>query len=168
MSDLLSKLKAAHDGRDMVRVDVPEYGVTWYFPSLTLADHEAIRKGVNVKDEHTLMISGLMHMARDEDGKKVFDLPPAERTAIKAELHRMELSVLQRIMTEAGGGLPKTIAAEVAEADADAMRASLVSGLGDDAPALVEAVREVDDAILVRALTVIAQAHAQGLKTKND
>jgi hypothetical protein len=167
VSDLLSKLKAAHDRRDMVKVEIPEYGATWFFPALTLADHEAIRKGVNPKDEHALMISGLMHMARDADGKKVFDLPPAERAAVKAELHRMELSVLQRIMVEADGGLPPSLAAEIDACDPEALRAALLEGLGEDAPALAKAVHEVDEAVLHRALSVIAMAQAGGQTTKN-
>lgn len=168
MSDILAKLQAVHDKRQMVKVDVPEYGVAWYFPPFTVADHEAVRKGINPKHEHELMVAALMHMAHDEAGNRVFDLPMAERTKVRAELHRMELGVLQRIIAESGGGLGQAAAAEVAALDTDALRAVLLGFAGEEAPRLAEAARAVDASVLQRSVTVILEAHEAGQDEKND
>jgi len=154
MSTLLSRIKAAHDARKMVAVEVPEYGVTLYFPALTLADHEAIRKGVAKGDEHALLIKGLIHQARNADGTPAFDDTPAT----KAELHRMELSLMQRIMAQAGGQIDGALAEQLTAVGPVAIAAALVSVLAEDAPDLAEVVKAAPPEAVVAALRDIAIA----------
>lgn len=163
MSTLLSRIRAAHDSRKMVAVDVPEYGVTLHFPPLTLADHEAIRKGVAKGDEHALMVKGLIHQARNADGTPAFDDTPVTR----AELHRMELSVMQRIMAQAGGLIDDALADQLAVVDAAAVVAALAAALADEAPDLADAVRAAPPGAALSALRDIALAGAGASPAKN-
>lgn len=152
MSGLLARIKAAHEGRAMVAVPVPEYDCTLYFPPLTLADHEAIRRGMGNAAEHVLLIRGLIRMAHNADGTKAFEDTPET----KAELHRMELSVMQRIMAQAGGDLPAEDAAALARADLDAMRQALTAHFGEAEPALAASIAEAPEAALAAALRALA------------
>lgn len=166
MSDLLSKIRAAHDGRPMVKVHVREYGIDLYFPTLTVADRAAIRRGVNPKNEDELLVNALIHMARDADGKKLFD----DSSEVRAELHKMGFDVLQDIVNRAGGGASRAIQAEVAALDPDDLRAALTGILGD-APGLSDAVAEASDkqiaAVLGEALLDLGAAHEASATAKN-
>jgi hypothetical protein len=162
MSDILAKLRAAHDTRDMRAVHVPEYEVTLHFPPLTLADREKIARGVNPRDEIALSVSAMVHQARNADGTPAFPNTPE----VKAELYRMEVEVLQRIMAQAQGGIGAEAAAEVAAVDLDVLRTTLGAALPDQ-PRLSEALASVDDAVLRRLLTDLAAAGEVGRTTKN-
>lgn len=162
MSDLLSKLRTAHDQRVMRSVEVPEYGITLYFPPLTLADREKISRGINPRDEIALSVSALIHQAKDADGSPAFPDKPATR----AELYRIEVDVLQRIMAQAQGGLGSQDAAEVAGADLDVLRPVIIAAL-DEQPKLSAAVGTIDDAVLRRVLSDILSAADAGKTTKN-
>ncbi|UWQ59966.1 hypothetical protein K3722_07500 [Leisingera caerulea] len=162
MSDILSKLRAVHDSRAMVKVHVPEYGLDLYFPPLTLADHEKIRKGINPKDEHALMVAGLVHQARTETGEQAFPNTPQ----IKAELHRMEFGVLARIMAESAGGVSDAAQAELAAIDHEALKGAVQSVLADS-PVLQGALENAPAALLVRALAEMAAAADAGQSLKN-
>ncbi|WP_146592321.1 hypothetical protein [Puniceibacterium confluentis] len=163
MSQILAKLQAVHSGRKMVPVHVPEYDMDLHFPPLTVADHERIRKGISPKDEHALMVSGLIHMARTADGSPVFERTPQ----IKAELHRMELHVLQRIMRQASGGISDAAAAEIGALDEEALRAALLSLAGEDAPILTAAVRAAEEGVLVGALAQMVEQYEAAQPVKN-
>ncbi|WP_273281077.1 hypothetical protein [Pseudooceanicola atlanticus] len=170
MSDILARLQQAHEQRHMVEVQVPEYGDTWYFPPLTLADHEIIRKGIKPSDDHALMVSGLIHMARHKDGSRVFDVPKEDRPKLRAELHRMEVHVLQRIMVQSGGGLGQQASAELGAIDTEALedlRGRLIEFAGEDAPILASAAKGADDTVLLRALTVLVEASEAEQSPKN-
>jgi hypothetical protein len=163
MSDILARLKGAHDARKMVRVHVPEYGMDLHFPPLTLADHERIRQGINPKDEYALMVSALIHQAKNADGTPAFDGSPE----VRAELHRMELGVLQRIMAEASGDLGEAAASELAGIDIAALRAGLISGLGRESKTLVAAVQDAQDGELLQILRNLAAAQIARQPLKN-
>ena len=96
---LLDKLRAVHDAAAREGVEVPEYGLTLYFPPLTVSDRTAIRRGINPDDDMELRVSALVHMAQTEDGAKAFEDTPAMR----AELNRMPVSVLLRITAQSKG-----------------------------------------------------------------
>lgn len=162
MSDILSKLRAAHDNRSMVKVHVPEYDLDLFFPPLTLADHEKIRRGINPKDEHALMVAGLVHQAKTESGEQAFPNTPQ----VKAELHRMEFGVLARIMAESAGGVSDAAQAELAALDHEALKVSLQSALADS-PVLAAALEKAPAALLVRALAEMAAAAEAGRPLKN-
>jgi len=166
MSDILSTLQAAHAAREMVKVPVPEYGLDMHFPPFTVADHAAIRRGISPKDEHGLMVNGLVHMARDKAGARIFDVPGDQKPALMAELHKMELHVLQRIYTQASGGLPASVAAEIVAVDEDVLRPAMIGAL-DDQPELAAAVASVPSEVLQRALAAIAEAHQAAEPSKN-
>ena len=101
MSDILAKMQAAHDERaKMTAVEVPEYGITLYFPPLTLADRSYIRKIAGSEDDVELMICTMIRMAHDEEGNRVFkDDGPSRKT-----LHEMQVSTMQWIMERADPG----------------------------------------------------------------
>jgi len=164
---VLDKLRAVHEARDMVHVHVPEYGFDLYFPPFTLADHEACRRGVRKGDDHTLMVNSLIHQARTEKGDKFFDGTPAEMTQIRAELHRMELGVMQRIMAEASGDLDAETSAELAALEIDTLRGDLAGVLGEAAPRLAEAIGAVPEGVLLRALQDVAAAQQAATPAKN-
>lgn len=165
MSDILAKLRAAHGARKMVKVHVPEYDLDLYFPPLTLADHERIRKGINAKDEHTLMVSGLIRHARDKTGEMAFPDEPE----VWAELHRMEFGVLARIMAQSSGGPGEAVQAELGALDGagvGALRDSLSRALGD-APQLKAAVDAASDGLILSTLADLAIVHARSEPVKN-
>ncbi len=159
MSDILAKLQAVHDKRALHKVHVPEYGMDLYFPPFTVADRDAARRGVNPKDESALMVSALVHMARDKDGSKMFDGPPEQMVKIKAELHRMEYNVLMRIMLEAGGGLSEAISAELAELDVEAVSAALATVVGEGT-ALAAMIAAAPDAAVLSGIQNLAETMA--------
>lgn len=161
MTDVLSKLKAVHAGRTSTRVYVPEYDLELFFPPLTLSDHERIRKGINPSDEHALLVSGLIHQARDKDGEAVF---PAT-AEVKAELHKMELHVLQRIMSEASGTVPDVVEAEIARTD---LRAALVTAFVEDTPALADCIGKVSVGAIEQVMRQFAIEAQAADPIKND
>lgn len=162
MSDILARLRSAHDARAMQKVSVPEYGVDLYFPPLTLADRERIARGINPRDEIALSVSAIVHQARDMDGNAAFPNTPE----VKAELYRMEVDVLQRIMAQAQGGLGAEAAAEVAAVDLGVMRAALGETFVDQ-PGLAGAIGSADDTVLRSLLSNLAANGAAGKTTKN-
>lgn len=163
MSDILAKLQAVHEGRQMVKVEVPEYGLDLYFPPLTLADRERIQRGVNPNDETALMVSGLIHQAKTKSGEPAFPDSPQMR----AELHKFEVGVMMRIMAESGGSLlPSEMQAELVAIDAEALRAALVSALSAS-PHLAGAITRAPVSALRAALRDAAGAGAAQGPTKN-
>lgn len=168
MSDILSKLKAAHDKRQMVPVHLPEYDTTWFFPSVTLADQAEIRRGVRASDEIGLMVNFIVHMARDEDGTRVFDVPLKMKPQVMSELHRMPMRLLMRIVTQAEGGLSNDLSAEIADLDVDRLKDVLAEHLRSvEAEGLARAVEDGGGEVIRRAVTVMAEAFEAGQTTKN-
>lgn len=166
MSDILAQLKKVHDAREKVHVHVPEYGWDLYFPPMTVADRETIRRGVRKDDEQALMVNALVHMARTEAGAPFFDVPPAHKPALMAELYRMEFGLLMRIIAQSGGGLGEGVGAEIVAVEAEALRAALLS-VAEAGGDLAEAVKAAPEEVLRRALTGIAEAHHAGQSAKN-
>lgn len=162
MSDILARLQAAHSARPRIKVHVPEYGLDLYFPPLTLADHEAIRKGINPRDEHALMVAGLIHQAQLEDGSQAFPATPE----VKAELHRIDMEVLARILGEASGGPGSAAQRELDTIPPQALRAML-TGLVPAGGALSAAIEAASDEALVMLLYRLAADHQARVPTKN-
>ncbi|UWQ77607.1 hypothetical protein K3725_09755 [Leisingera sp. S132] len=162
MSDILAKLKSVHSDRKMVKVHVPEYGIDLFFPPLSLADHEAIRKGIRPDDEHALMVSGLIHQAKNADGTPAFPNEPA----VKAELHRMEFAVVARVMREAAGEVGETANRELAGLNGEQLREAMLSVL-KDCPELTAAVKDAKPHLLLYHLERIAAAHEAKQPLKN-
>jgi len=79
MSDILAKMKQAHEGLPMKKVDVKFYGWELYFAPMDLKDRAEIRAGIDASDDTEVLVSALIHMARKEDGSKFFDDSPALR-----------------------------------------------------------------------------------------
>jgi len=163
MSDILARLSAVHDKAeapaDRVAVEVPEYGMTWYFPPLTIARQQRVAKGVNPKDSTAMMVSFLIHVAEDETGARIFDVPLQDKPALVKELHRMKATTLLRIVTESGGGLSPAAASEVSALDGDAMRAALSAVATEDEPILARAIADADEDVLRRVLSDLVQIH---------
>lgn len=166
MSDILAKLKAAHDARQMVHVHVPEYGLDLYFPPLTVADHEAIRKGVAKGDDHQLMLNGLIRQAHDKAGNRVFDVPVEDKPAVMAELNRMDFDVLQRIIRESSGTLNEAQVAEIGALDLDALRRTLAEAVGKTS-ALGEGIAAAPDTAIAAGIAAICEAVAARQTVKN-
>lgn len=155
MSDLLSKMRAAHAARKAVRVHVPEYGVDLYFPPLTLADRDAIRRGVNTTDEHALMVEGLIHQARDADGQPAFPDTAESRQL----LYQAEMAVLQRIIVDSAGDLPGAVAVELASLDDKALEGAaraMAAALESAAPDMAGLLTRATAGVLRRALAGVA------------
>lgn len=93
MSDILAQMKQAHAGLTMKHVPVEFYGWDLHFPPMSMKDRAAIREGIDTSDQTELMISGLIHMARNKDGSKFFDDTPA----LRAEMHNMPFDLLMQI-----------------------------------------------------------------------
>ncbi len=171
MSDTLARIRAAHEARkasaEKTKVHVPEWGVDLYFAEPTLNDHEAIKRGVPKNDEAAMIVSGLMHLAMDKDGKRVFDVPLKEKPDTIAFLRDQPLELMQRIVFESAGGLPVSLVDEIVAADADALRVALAGAVADQ-PTLSEAVQAVPDVVLQMALTEIAKAHDESQTPKNS
>ncbi|MVO14809.1 hypothetical protein [Parasedimentitalea huanghaiensis] len=162
MSDILAKLRDAHNSRKMVKVHVSEYGIDLHFPPLTLADHEAIRQGVNPSDEHALMVSGMVHQAKNADGSPAFPNEPE----VKAELHKMEFAVMSRIMGEASGGVGETAQQELAALDLDVLKKALKQVVAGS-PVLSKAVDAASPGFLLYTLERIVSAHEAKQPIKN-
>ncbi|AKO96831.1 hypothetical protein MALG_01655 [Marinovum algicola DG 898] len=163
MSQVLEQLNRVHAARKMVAVEVPEYGWTLHFPPLTVADRQAIRRGVNPNDDSELMINGLIRMARNADGTPFFENTPQMRAA----LNQVDFAVLMRISAESGGtALSGEIEAEFGAVEAEALRDALVSAVGD-APALKKVLAKASEGDLLVALRSLLQAVSAPLPSKN-
>lgn len=100
MSDILDRMAAAHEERNLVAVNVPEYATTWHFYPLTLSERSRVRKKASgSEDDMILSVETLILKALDADGKPVF--PDNGKT--RNVLMQMDVTVLQRIMSEAQG-----------------------------------------------------------------
>lgn len=100
-SEILAAIEAAHDERERVEVDVPEWRCTlWFDRHLTLARQQRIRKGIDAKDEAALMVSFVLHQAQTEDGKPAFEVSAQSRAILEG---KADLRVLQRIVEAVGG-----------------------------------------------------------------
>jgi hypothetical protein len=171
MTGILEKLKSVHDKqeKDLTPVDVPEYGETWYFRPMTLADQAAAREGVNLKSasaEQQLMVNGLMRMALDANGNRVFDVPTNVKAQVRAELHRMPLEVMLRIGIRSSG-VPEAASAELASLDDETVRPALAAVFADFAPLLAGAIAAVDFDVLRQALADVAQRAEDTVPVKN-
>lgn len=173
MSDILAKIQAANDAQGAVRhrVEVPEWDLTLYFPPVTLADRKVMQRGVPVDakgkpDEDLVLINGIVHLAQDKDGKRVFDVPVADRPALIAALQKTPADVILRIIAESGGGLAPEAAGEISRVEVDALRAALAGAL-DGCTTLSAAVAAVPDGVLQAALADIARAHGTETAAKN-
>jgi len=96
MTDIIEKMRAAHDKRSAVAVPVPEYDDIWYFMPLLISDRSAIRKAAG-DDEGLIYIETLILKALDVDGKKMF---PDSGDA-RAVLAQMDFAVLKRVLESA-------------------------------------------------------------------
>lgn len=164
MGDILAKLREVHGSRSMVAVDVPEYGWTFYFPPMTLADRAACRHGVNPEDETELMVSTLIHMARNEDGSQFFDRSPE----IRAELQRMDFAVLMRVIAESGGSsLSAEVAAEFAKLKGGGLRRAMTDAVSGY-PALFKLLSSATDADVLDVLREFAVMLEGRKASKND
>lgn len=168
MSDILARIRAGNDKAHaaLTRVPVPEYGMDWFFPPVTAADQVAIRRGVPKNDEAALMISAIIHLARDESGARLFDVAPDKKAALNAEMQRMPMPVLLRIVMQSSGEIAEAVATEIAEADCDALRAALVGAL-EPGSALGDVLADIDDAQLRGRLTDLVRAAEAEPVTKN-
>lgn len=102
MSDLLTRI-AAHGEEalgERVAVEVPEWGCTLWFPrSITVAQQQRVRKGVDASDQAGLMVSFIMHQAQTEDGQPAFDRSAKTRATLEG---KADMRVLARIMSAVG------------------------------------------------------------------
>ncbi|WP_243612929.1 hypothetical protein [Shimia aestuarii] len=96
MSDLIAQMRAANAKIEMKKVHVDLYGWDLYFPPMSLKDRAAIRSGIDLNDDAEVIISGIMHMAKKEDGSNFFEDTPAMRAA----LHEVPWDVLTYIDLE--------------------------------------------------------------------
>lgn len=100
MQDILAAIEKAHEARDRIKVEVPEWGATlWFDKSITVARQQRIRAGIDPRNEGALMVSYILHEAQDEAGKPVFDVNATSRAALEG---KADLRVLYRIMQEVG------------------------------------------------------------------
>jgi hypothetical protein len=98
MSDILEKMRAAHDSRTHVAVPVPEYDDVWYFKPLTIGERSRIRK-VAGDEEGLIYIETLILKASDSKGDGKFPDSPDAR----AVLAQMDFGVLKRVLEAAEG-----------------------------------------------------------------
>lgn len=101
MSDILAAIARAHEGRERVRVEVPEWDCElWFDKHLTVARQQRIRKGVKPDDEAALLVNFILNQAQNEDGSKVFESNAQTRAALEGQA---DIKVLARIVREVGG-----------------------------------------------------------------
>lgn len=84
MGDIIEKMRVAHAARKPQPVKVPEYGETWYFPVLTVAESDRI--GQHLPDDvsnQMATIEMIVQTAIYEDGNKVFPDTGEARTMLK-------------------------------------------------------------------------------------
>ena len=172
MSDILAKLKSVHDAQSSVlkAVPVPEYGDTWYFRPLTLADQERCRQGVNLKSvnaEQDLMVNALIELARDAKGNRIFDVPINEKPELRAELRRMSPKILMRITMKAQGNLSDDVVEELSGLEEVSTKAVLAKAFGDLAPSFAAGLETADFETIRSALADIAEAAQAATPVKN-
>lgn len=165
MSDILSKLKSAHEARSRVKVHVAEYGFDLYFPTMTLERHNRCRRGINPKDEAALFVNTLIVMAENEDGTPAFP----DSGEMRAELHKMSLVTLMWIIQASGGErISEAALAQISDLDADAMRAAMTGAAGGaEAPELAAAIDGASDARIAKLCRELAAEHEAGQPAKN-
>jgi len=103
--DILAAIEARHAARARVRVDVPEWGCTLWFPEdITVAERKQVAAGLKADDEPAMVVSFILHMAETEDGAKVFEVNAVSRATLEG---KGGMKVMLRIMAEVGG--PETL-----------------------------------------------------------
>lgn len=99
-ADILAAIAAAHEARERIPVQVPEWGATlWFDQHLTVARQQKIRAGIARDDEAALIVSFILHQAQDEAGAPAFKVDATSRAALEGQA---DIRVLQRIMEAVG------------------------------------------------------------------
>lgn len=98
--DILAAIEVAAANRPRIKVDVPEWNCSLWFPvDITVAQQKTVRAGVSADDDGAKIASFILHMAEQKDGSKVFEPNAKSRATLEG---KAGMRVMMRIMEKIG------------------------------------------------------------------
>ncbi|MFY0619022.1 hypothetical protein [Shimia sp.] len=99
-TDILAAIEAAHEEAPRVKVEIPEWKCTLWFPKdITVARQKVVRAGINPSDEGALMASFILHQAQNEDGSSAFEVNAQSRATMEG---KGAMRIMYGIMAKVG------------------------------------------------------------------
>lgn len=97
--DVLARIEADYDA-GFAKVEVPEWGVTFYSTPLTLAERDRIRTGHSENDDTGIMVSTVLEKALTKDRKPFFQSDAPTRALL---MKKARAAILIRVLADMGG-----------------------------------------------------------------